>query len=228
MEFDLVKLWGHMPFLNKVVAVAMALMSAWLLFVTIERLYIYYTGSKESFNFILALRDHMQRRKLDEAIAAAQVHRRSPIAKMMQAGISEYVSGMKALSTAGPADVGDFDLVDAVNRSLERVKERESSGLRRRLGGLASIAAVAPFVGLVGTVIGIMGAFSSLKHGGGLDVVGPAISEALIMTAIGLFIAIPAAMIYNYFNGRVENIVVDMNDVSSEFVDYVLKEGRAS
>jgi biopolymer transport protein ExbB/TolQ len=76
-------------------------------------------------------------------------------------------------------------------------------------------------------VLGIIGAFEKIKGGGGMDVIGPSIAEALIETALGLAIAIPAAMFFNYFTGRVETMVVDMSDVSSEFIDYVLREGRA-
>jgi biopolymer transport protein ExbB len=144
----------------------------------------------------------------------------------MEAGLTEYRVSLHALKTEGPDELGDFDIVDAVNRALERVKERETTNLRKGLGGLATVASAAPFVGLLGTVVGIMNAFSKLSGGGGMDVVGPGISEALVNTAIGLGVAIPAAMFYNFFTGLVERFVVDMNDVSSEFVGYVLKEGR--
>ena len=105
--------------------------------------------------------------------------------------------------------------------------DRHPASLRKGLGGLATIASIAPFVGLLGTVIGIIAAFALLKGGGGIDRIGPAIAEALIDTAFGLLVAIPAAIAFNYFTGRVEHMVVDMSDVSSEFIDYVLKEGRA-
>jgi biopolymer transport protein ExbB/TolQ len=118
-------------------------------------------------------------------------------------------------------------VVDSVNRALERVKERETSSLRKGLGGLATIASITPFVGLFGTVFGIIHAFDLLKTGGGIAVVGPSIAEALYSTAVGLGVAIPAAMAFNYFTGRVESFVVDMSDVSSEFIDFVLKEGRS-
>ena len=118
-------------------------------------------------------------------------------------------------------------LSDKFNRAIDRVKERETSNLRKGLGGLGSTATVTPFVGLFGTVLGIINAFGLLKNGGSIDTVGPAIAEALVSTAFGLLIAIPAAMFFNYFTTRVEHIVVDMNDVASEFIDFVLKEGRA-
>ena len=152
---------------------------------------------------------------------------KSPVAKVMESGLTALLQGREALKTEGPEDVGDFDLVDSVNRALERVKEREVSGLRKGLGGMATIASTAPFVGLFGTVLGIINAFELLKGGGGMEVIGPGIAEALVSTAFGLIVAIPAAMLFNYYTGRVETMSVDMNDVSSEFIDYVLREGRS-
>jgi biopolymer transport protein ExbB len=195
--------------------------------IIIERGIRYYKGSQQSFDYVVALRQHLQRGNVEAAIQAAKTYPWSPLAKVMEAGLTEYRSGLTALKSQGPDEVGDFDLVDAVNRSLERVKERETTNLRRGLGGLATVASAAPFVGLLGTVIGIMNAFSKLSGGGGMDIVGPGISEALVNTAVGLGVAIPAAMFFNFFTGLVERFVVDMNDVSSEFVGYVLKEGRA-
>src|SRR5690606_36736397 len=143
-----------------------------------------------------------------------------------ESGLIAYSQGRAALTTDWPDDVGQFDVIDSVNRALERVKERETSALRKGLGGLSTIASITPFVGLFGTVFGIIHAFDLLKTGGGIATVGPAIAETLYATAIGLGVAIPAAMVFDYFTGRVENFVVDMSDVSLEFLDYVLKEGR--
>ena len=135
---------------------------------------------------------------------------------------------MEAMRNIGPADVGDFDIVDAVNRAIERVKEREVAGLKRGLGGLASISSAAPFIGLFGTVIGIINAFRSMASSGqgGLGAVSSGISEALFTTATGLLVAIPAVMMFNYFTNSIEGFVVDMNDISSELLSYVLREGR--
>jgi biopolymer transport protein ExbB len=227
-DFSVVEMWSKMGWLAKGVNIFLIIMSLWSLGVIIERLITFSQGSKQSLSYVLALREHMQKRNVEAAASAAKQYAKSPIAKMMHAGLNEYMQGLEALKHKGPHDVGDFDLVDVVNRSLERVKERETANLRRGLGGLATIASAAPFVGLFGTVVGIINAFSVLKEGGGLDVVGPGISEALVTTAIGLAVAIPAAMLFNYFTGRVELFVVDMNDVSSEFIDYVLREGRSA
>ncbi len=226
-SFSVVEMWHSMGLLAKGTVAFMFGMSLWSVWVILERLRSFQQSSKASYQFVLALRDNLTQRRIEDALAAAHKHQDSPIAKVMHAGLSEYVQGLEALKTKGPLEVGEFDLVDAINRALERVKERESAGLRKGLGGLATIASAAPVVGLFGTVVGIINAFGKLSGGGGLDVVGPGISEALVTTGFGLRGALPAAMMFNYFTGRVESFMVDMNDVSSEFIDFVLKEGRA-
>jgi biopolymer transport protein ExbB/TolQ len=224
--FSIVDMWNSMGALSKGIAMFMIVLAIYSVAIIIERAIRFYNGSKQSFDYVVALRQHLQRANVEGAIQAAKTYQWSPLAKVMEAGLTEYRTGLHALKTEGPDEVGDFDLVDAVNRALERVKERETTNLRKGLGGLATVASAAPFVGLLGTVIGIMNAFGKLSGGGGMDVVGPGISEALVNTAIGLGVAIPAAMFYNFYTGLVERFTVDMNDVSSEFVGYVLKEGR--
>jgi biopolymer transport protein ExbB len=227
-SFSLVEMWEKMNILAKAVNVFLIIMSLWSLGVIIERLITFSKGSRQSLSYVLALRDFMGKGNISGAISSAKEHGKSPIAKVMHAGLTELAAGMEARAKSGPREVGDFDIVDAVNRALERVKERETANLRRGLGGLATIASVAPFVGLFGTVVGVIHAFEAIKQGGGIDIIGPGIAEALVTTAVGLAVAVPAAMLFNYFTGRVETFVVDMNDVSSEFVDFVLKEGRAT
>ena len=113
-------------------------------------------------------------------------------------------------------------------RGTERAKERETANLKRGLGLVATTGTTAPFIGLFGTVVGIINSFQGLSGdgGGGLGAVAGGISEALFATAVGLLVAIPAVAAYNYFTSRVLKLQIDMNDVASELVDYVLKEGR--
>jgi len=212
-----------------VVTFAMLVMSIWTVFAVFERWVAYSKASRQTYSYVLALRDYLEKGKVDEALNAAKRYNKSPVAKVVESGLLAYKQGLTARETAGSEEVGDFDVVDSVNRALERVKERETSALRKNLGGLATVASITPFVGLLGTVFGIIKAFQLLKDsgGGGMDVIGPAIAEALVETAFGLAIAIPAAIAFNYYTGRVESMVVDMSDVSSEFIDYVLREGRA-
>jgi biopolymer transport protein ExbB/TolQ len=224
--FSVVDMWNSMGILSKGITLFMVVLAIFSVAIIIERSIRFYNGSKQSFDYVVALRQHLSRGNVEGAIQSAKTFQWSPLAKIMEAGLTEYRVGLHALKTEGPDEVGDFDLVDAVNRALERVKERETTNLRRGLGGLATVASSAPFVGLLGTVIGIVNAFGKLSGGGGMDVVGPGISEALVNTAVGLFVAIPALIFFNFFTGLVERFVVDMNDVSSEFIGYVLKEGR--
>jgi biopolymer transport protein ExbB/TolQ len=100
--------------------------------------------------------------------------------------------------------------------------------MNRGLSGLGTISSGAPFIGLFGTVVGIINAFRAMATSGqgGLGAVSAGISEALVTTAAGLLVAIPALMAYNYFSNAITTFVVDMNDVSSELISYVLREGR--
>ena len=226
MEFNAEKIWTTMSLPVKGTLIFMLGLSIFLLYVVIERFITYSAASSQSVRFVLGLREHLAKRRVDDALKAAQFHGKSPVAKVVEAGLRALKQGREALTNEGPDDVGHFDIVDSVNRAIDRVKERETSKLRKGLGGLASTASATPFIGLFGTVLGIINAFGLLKNGGQIDVIGPAIAEALYSTALGLLIAIPAAMFFNYFTTRVENMVVDMNDVASEFIDFVLKEGR--
>ena len=227
MSFDPMSIWHSMSGFVKVLTVLMLSMSIYSLYIILERLITFKSASDQSISYVAALGGFLKNNQTTEALASAKQNSKSPVAKVMGSGLSALEHGRTALTTQGPRDVGDFDLVDSVNRALERVKERETSNLRKGLPFLATVASAAPFIGLLGTVIGIISAFDLLKGGGSMDVVGPAIAEALISTAFGLGGAIVAAMGFNYFTARVEHFVVDMNDVSSEFIDFVLREGRS-
>lgn len=227
MDMSLTEMWESMGLLVKLNTIFMLLMSVAMVYVAIERFITYRKAATQNYSFVMALKDYLAKRRLDDARKAAAMHKASPVATVVEQGLIAYQKGRDALKESGPEDVGDFDLVDSVNRALERVKEREISSLRKGLNILATIASIAPFVGLFGTVLGIINAFELLKGGGGMEVIGPGIAEALVSTAFGLVVAIPAAIFFNLFTGRVETMSVDINDVSSEFMDYVLREGRS-
>src|SRR5271167_899008 len=110
-------------------------------------------------------------------------------------------------------------------RSSARFEAIVHAELKRGLGGLATIGSTAPFVGLFGTVVGILNAFNGIakEKATGLAAVAGGISEALVTTAVGLFVAIPAVMMFNYLTGRVEAFDVEMDNSSSELIDYFLK-----
>ncbi len=228
MGLDLVELWEHMSIVVKIITVLMILMSVFMFYIIAERLLTFRAASDQSIRYVQALGEYLRQHKVNEALTAARGANKSPVAKVMESGLAALLQGREALTTQGPADVGDFDLVDSVNRALERVKERETSNLRRGLAFLGTTASATPFIGLLGTVVGILGTFQMLKGGTvTINEIGPKISEALVSTALGLGVAIIAPMAFNFFTSRVEQFVIDMNDVSSEFIDYVLREGRS-
>ncbi|MGE5184713.1 MAG: MotA/TolQ/ExbB proton channel family protein [Acidobacteriota bacterium] len=227
MGLDLVQIFKDASIIVQIITVGMLLMSVFMFYVIAERLLTFRAASDQSIRYVQALGEYLRQHKVNEALNAARGATKSPVAKVMESALQALLQGREALKTEGPDDVGDFDLVDSVNRALERVKERETSNLRRGLAYLGTVASATPFIGLLGTVVGILGTFQLLKGDEvSIKEIGPKISEALVSTALGLGIAIIGAMSFNYFTSRVEQFVIDMNDVSSEFIDYVLREGR--
>jgi len=228
MGLDLVEIWKNMSIIVQGITILMLGMTVFMFYVIVERIVTYMSASDQSIRYVQALGEYLRQHKVNDALNAARGSQKSPVAKVMESGLTALLQGREALKTEGPDDVGDFDLVDSVNSALERVKERETSNLRRGLAYLGTVASATPFIGLLGTVIGILGTFQLLKGGSvTINEIGPKISEALVSTALGLAVAIIAAMSFNFFTSRVEQFVIDMNDVSSEFIDYVLREGRS-
>ena len=118
--------------------------------------------------------------------------------------------------------------VESSKRALERSEAIVHAKLKRGLGGLATIGSTAPFIGLFGTVVGILNAFQQIatQKTSGIGAVAGGISEALVTTAFGLLVAIPAVMTFNYFTGKVEAFDVEMDNSSSELVDYFIKQSH--
>jgi biopolymer transport protein ExbB len=228
MEFNLIHLWGVASLPGKAVIVILAIMGVYMIAVGVERLITFMRAKNRSLEFVLNLEPKLRDGDLKAAHSLAQMKPQSPIGLVIDAALDEYFRAMRALKDTGPDDVGDFDVVDAVNRAIDRVKEREIADLKKGLGGLATIASAAPFVGLFGTVVGIINVFATMKvsGGGGIAAVAGGIGEALITTAFGLLVAIPAVMVFNYFTNAIDNLVVDMNETSSELISFVLREGR--
>jgi biopolymer transport protein ExbB len=217
-----------MSIIVQVITVMMIGMSVFMFYIIAERLLTFRSAADQSVRYVQALGEFLRQHKVNEALNSARQTSKSPVAKVMESGLTALIQGREALKSEGPDDVGDFDLVDSVNRALERVKERETSNLRKGMPFLGTTASATPFIGLLGTVVGILDTFQLLKGGTvTINEIGPKISEALVSTALGLGVAIIAAMAFNFFTSRIEQFVIDMNDVSSEFIDYVLREGRS-
>ncbi len=225
MSFSFIEIWHQAGVVGKSVFVLLAVMSVYSLGLVAERLRRYAAARRDSLAYVERLRDLLGKSDLEGVVKVAREHPRSPIAAVVAAGMGAYVTGVKGAS-AGRVGV---DLVEALDRSLERVRDRQVASLKRGLSGLATIGSTAPFVGLFGTVVGIIKAFTSMSAtgSGGLAAVSGDIAEALVATGLGLFVAIPAVALFNYLSTRVEELTVDINDVSGEVVAHVLREGRA-
>lgn len=228
ISFSPKAIWDSTSVAGKSVIIVLAIMGIYMLAVSIERWITFSRAKQRSLQFVFALQKKLADRDIKGALSLAQVKPQGPIAIVIEAALHEYIDGLQALKSLGPDEIGDFDLLDAVNRSIDRVKEREVADLKKGLGGLATIASAAPFVGLLGTVIGIITVFATMstKGAGGIAAVAGGIGEALVTTAFGLLVAIPAVMVFNFFTNAIDEFVVDMNETSSELVSFILREGR--
>jgi len=214
-------LWSQMGPLAKAVVVGLFFMSAWSLGVMIDRLLAYNGARKQSRQFAPAVAGALREGKLDEAIKIADRFKKSHLAKVVVAGLQEFQAHQMSAEISG-------EEIEASKRALDRAEAIVHAELKRGVSGLATIGSTAPFVGLFGTVVGIINAFKgiSTEKSTGLGAVAGGISEALVTTAIGLFVAIPAVWMYNYFTNKIEAFDVEMGNSSSELIDYFLKRSQ--
>jgi biopolymer transport protein ExbB/biopolymer transport protein TolQ len=200
------------------VVIILLILSAYSISVMIERWLTYRQARKQSRLFTPAVAECLKDGKIDEAIALGEQYNKSHLAKVLVSGLHELQAHSKSKDIPG-------EIIESSRRSLERATAIAIEDLKRYLGGLATIGATAPFVGLFGTTIGIINAFRAMKaeESVGISAVAGGISEALVTTALGLFVAVPAVWAFNYFTGRIETFTVEMDNSSSELIDYFLK-----
>ncbi len=222
INFDLRTLWGTMNWLAKGVVLVLFIMSAWSIGVMIDRVLAYNAARKQSRAFAPAVAGALREGKLDEAVKIADRFNKSHLAKVVVAGLQEFKAHQVNTDIPG-------EEIEASRRALERAEAIVHAELKRGVSSLATIGSTAPFVGLFGTVVGIMHAFQSIStsKSTGIGAVAGGISEALITTAVGLFVAIPAVWAFNYFTNRIEAFDVEMGNSSSELIDYFLKRSQA-
>jgi biopolymer transport protein ExbB/biopolymer transport protein TolQ len=220
--FDVQSMWNQMGWMARAVVIIMFIMSAYSIGVMIDRLMAFSQARKQSRLFAPAVAGALREGKLDEAIKIADRYKKSHLAKVVVAGLQEFKAHQ--LSSEIPGEE-----IEASRRALERAEAIVHAELKRGISSLATIGSSAPFVGLFGTVVGIINAFRgiSTEKSTGLGAVAGGISEALVATAIGLFVAIPAVWMFNYFTTKLEALDVEMGNSSSELVDYFVKRAQA-
>jgi biopolymer transport protein ExbB/TolQ len=222
---NLIEMWQQMGFFAKAIAWVLFIMSMISFGVAVERFYTFLQARKQSKLYAPQVAKHLKEGRLKDALALSQKKdfRYSHLAKVVLAGLNEY---QYQVDTGGGSSLGREDMVDTVRRAIQRASALTASDLKRGVAALATIGATAPFVGLLGTVVGIITAFQGIAAtgSGGIGAVSAGIAEALVETALGLVVAIPAVWFYNYLTGRIEYFNVEMDNSSSELVDYFIKK----
>jgi biopolymer transport protein ExbB/TolQ len=223
---NLIEMWGTMSLIAKGVAFILVIMSMWSFGVAIERVYTFQQARNQSKAYAPQVAKHLKDGRLKDAIAlsASKNFRYSHLAKVVLAGLQEFQFQQESGGT-----LSREDLVDSVRRSIQRATALTQSDLKKGVNTLATIGTTAPFVGLLGTVVGVINAFVGIAAtgSGGIGAVSAGIAEALVETALGLVVAIPAVWFYNYLTGRLDYFNVEMDNSSSELVDYFIKKTAA-
>jgi len=191
---NFIEMWGSMGPMAKGIGVVLVIMSMISFGVAIERIYTFTQARKQSKLYAPQVAKHLKEGRLKDAIAisSSKNYRYSHLAKVVLAGLQEYQFQQEA-----GGNLSREDLVDTVRRAIQRASALTANDLKKGVAALATIGATAPFVGLLGTVIGIITAFQGIAAtgSGGLGAVSAGISEALVETALGLVVAIPAVIL---------------------------------
>jgi biopolymer transport protein ExbB len=221
MSFDLVKIFQEMGLFARCVVGALALMAIAALGVFLERLWVYARSWRHSRRFSSVAAELLAADQQQALVAQARACRGSHLATLLGAGMQAYLAAPRG---------GERSMtpLERAKRELARQQETLAADLRRGMPVLASVGSVAPFVGLLGTVVGIIAAFEGIARegSGGLAAVSAGIAEALIVTAIGLVVAIPAVLAFNFLTSRSEAILRALEQARSVFLEHL--EGGAA
>jgi biopolymer transport protein ExbB/biopolymer transport protein TolQ len=218
MDLSLMEMWRSMGNFARGIVFVMLIMSIYSLTIMVAKWWSLRKAQKETLKFAPEFSQFLEEDNLTEAIKLAESYKKSHVALVLGGALSE----VKPLIQDGSVTVSD---INSAERAVERNMLLEITNLKRGLAVLATVGATAPFVGLLGTTIGIINAFAGMASSGsgGLAAIGGGISEALATTALGLLVAIPAVWAYNFFQTKIDNLTVEMTYVSKEMIDYLIK-----
>jgi biopolymer transport protein ExbB/biopolymer transport protein TolQ len=211
MGNSVLDIWNTMGPLAKGIAIFMVLMSIYSFGVFIERYLFFRAAKKQSIDYLPLATKALREGNYNAAVDASKRFSKSHLAKVLAAGLQQFLFEREEEPT--------HDAVESVRLAVERAAALTTAEMKKGLGGLATIGATAPFIGLLGTVIGIINAFTGMAAtgSGGIGSVSAGIAEALINTAAGLAAAIPAVIAYNHFLARIGRMTVRMENFASEF-----------
>jgi biopolymer transport protein ExbB/TolQ len=220
MQFDLITMWQSMSGLAKGVSILLILLSVFSLYMFIERLLTYARAKNKSKAVAPKLAELLKSGQIKEALALSSKadNKGSHLARVTRAGINEFLEGKEA-------KLGFEEQISSAQRGCDRAASIFDQELRKGLSILATIATSSPFIGLFGTISGIINAFRgmALTGSGGIGAVASGISEALITTAFGIAVAVIALWFYNYLNSKVELFSAEMSNTSSQVIDFFIR-----
>ena len=217
---DLLHLFKTMGPFAKGIVVVLAIMSIYSLTIVFTKVVMFTKSAKATRKFMPEFSRAIQEEQLEQAIKLAETHKKSHVARVLGEALSEVKPLLRDRATITSADI------NSAERAVERQMLLTLSELRRGLSVLATVGATAPFVGLLGTTMGIVNAFVGMAAAGasgGLAGISAGIAEALITTAFGLIVAIPAVWMFNYFTTKLEYFTAEMTFTSKELIDYLIK-----
>ena len=217
-----IQMFMDASFVGKSVIVILIGLSIYSIAVMIDKFRSFKAARDQSLEFLPVFVKNLKDSNFQGALDAARKYKKSHLAKVVSAGLIEYDNDKSELKDS-------HDLVGAVGRALDRAVSLTSAEMKKGTGGLATIGSSAPFIGLFGTVVGIINAFHGIEQagGGGLAAVSGGIAEALVTTAAGIAVAVPAVMAFNYFTTRLERFQIEMSNSSAELLDFFLKKHEA-
>jgi len=219
---DMAKMFRDMTAIGWIVISVMGIMSMYSLWVVVERYLVFRAAKNQSLKLLGALSNVLTKGDYQQAIDITKKYKDSHLAKVIGAGLLEFEAVRRDKRTNDPETA-----VEAARQGMDRTAMITIAEFKENLGVLATIGATAPFVGLFGTVVGIIHAFTGMAtSGGGIASVSAGIAEALFTTAGGLLVAIPAVWAYNYFQNRVDRFTVEMSNSGSEMAIYFMKEAE--
>ncbi len=218
MNMSMMELWHTMGYFAKGIVITLAIMSIWSLTIMIQKWWNIRRAQAETKRFAPEFSQFLEEDNLTEAIKLAEGYKKSHVARVLGNALSE----VRPLIMDGSVTVAD---INSAERAVEREMLMTIVDLKRGLGVLATVGATAPFVGLLGTTMGIVNAFTGMaaSGSGGIAAISAGVAEALITTAFGLLVAIPAVWAFNYFQTKIDNLSAEMTYTSKEMIDYLIK-----
>lgn len=220
MNINLIELWTEMGIPVRVVVVVLTMQAVASLAVAVDRLALLLRSSGVSRRFASEVAPLLERADFAAALSLAARTRGSHLAALLHVGLKSFLDRR---------DKGDdvAQAAELARRAIERKGESLSTDLNQGMGVLASTGSTAPFVGLLGTVLGIINAFQMIaaNGSGGIGTIGAAIGEALVVTGYGLCVAIPTVLGFNYLSGRIAKYEQGLTNAGSELIDRLETSG---